>query len=118
MRRSVLFLLTLLAAAPPTLTISPTPASGSLTSGPIERIHGIYLQQGVELATVGTRTVRLTRMTRFRRCGRLGAMAQDFNEHLVEVAGREVDGIGFVAGFVNAIESCPSAAAHSAVRAQ
>ena len=74
--------------------------------GPVEHIRGIYLQQAIEIATVGTRTVRLTRMTRFRRCGRLRGAAQDFNDHLVEVTGREVEGFGFVAGFVNAIEGC------------
>lgn len=80
------------------------------TEGPIERVRGIYLQRAIELATVGTRTVRLTRMTRFRRCGRYRGQAQDFNNHLVEVTGREVDGVGFVAGYVNAIEGCPAAA--------
>ncbi len=73
---------------------------------PVEHIRGIYLQRAIEIATVGQRTVRLTRMTRFRRCGRFRGTAEDFNQHLVDVTGREVSGIGFVAGFVNAIEGC------------
>src|SRR5215469_12568568 len=76
------------------------------THGPIEHIRGIYLQRTIEIATVGARTVHLTRMTRFRRCGVLRGMAEDFNEHFVDVAGREVEGIGFVAGLVSTIEGC------------
>ncbi|HEV2358944.1 MAG TPA: hypothetical protein VGZ23_15230 [bacterium] len=72
----------------------------------IERILGVYLQQAIELATVGTRTVLLTRMTRFRRCGRGRGTADEFNGHLVEVVGREVPGFGFVAGLVNTVEGC------------
>jgi hypothetical protein len=77
----------------------------------VEHIRGIYLQRAIEIATVGTRTVQLTRMTRFRRCGRFRGMAQDFNGHLVDVAGREVEGVGFVAGSVNTIEGCSPAVA-------
>ena len=83
---------------------------GSLTEGAVEHVRGIYLQQAIEIATVGARTVHLTRMTRFRRCGRIRGTAEDFNGHLVEVVGREVDGIGFVAGLVNTIDTCPPAA--------
>jgi hypothetical protein len=73
---------------------------------PIEHLRGIYLQQAIELATVGTRTVLITRMTRFWRCGTGRGRADDFNGHLVDVAGREVPGLGFVAGIVDAIEGC------------
>ncbi len=94
-----------LAALTGTLLFVPTAPIGA-DIAPVEHIRGIYLQRAVEIATVGTRTVRLTRMTRFRRCGRLRGIAEDFNRHLVDVTGREVDGVGFVAGFVNAIEGC------------
>ncbi|HEV2283249.1 MAG TPA: hypothetical protein VGX75_12755 [bacterium] len=82
---------------------------GAATALPIEHVRGIYLQRAIEIATVGTRTVRLTRMTRFRRCGLTRGTAEDFNGHLVDVAGRDVDGIGFVAGLVNTIDGCPPA---------
>jgi hypothetical protein len=94
-----------LAALTVTVLFVPTDAV-STDMLPIEHIRGIYLQRAVEIATVGARTVRLTRMTKFRRCGRLRGVAEDFNHHLVDVTGREVDGVGFVAGFVNAIEGC------------
>ncbi|HEV2440042.1 MAG TPA: hypothetical protein VGX97_08270 [bacterium] len=77
--------------------------------GPVEHIRGIYLQRAIEIATVGARTVRLTPMTRFRRCSRFRGRADDFNDHLVDVVGRDVEGVGFVAGFVNAIEGCSPA---------
>jgi|GEM_PF-1752416 len=96
------------AALTGTLLLVPT-AALSADMAPVEHIRGIYLQRAIEIATVGTRTVRLTPMTRFRRCGRFRGVAQDFNDHLVEVTGREVEGIGFVAGFVNAIEGCSPA---------
>ena len=106
-RRLGVFGFAVVAAA---LVVARATAAGAppaaLPHGPIEHISGIYLQRAIEIATVGTRTVHLTRMTRFRRCGVLRGMAQDFNEHLVEVAGREVEGIGFVAGLVNTIEGC------------
>lgn len=76
-------------------------------TGPVEHLRGIYLQRAVELATVGARTIHLTRFTRFRRCGRFRGTAEDFNGHLVDVAGRDVPGIGFVAGLVYTIEGCP-----------
>ena len=106
MRLGAFVLLTVLLGCPRVLAAAP----GELTEGPIEHIRGIYLQRAIELATVGARTVRLTRMTRFRRCGLFRGQAEDFNEHLVEVAGREVEGVGFVAGYVNAIEGCPASA--------
>jgi hypothetical protein len=73
---------------------------------PVEHLRGIYLQQAIEVAAVGSRTVYLTRMTRFRRCGQFRGLAEDFNDHLVDVAGTEVSGVGFVAGLVNTIEGC------------
>ena len=79
---------------------------GILAQSAVEHIRGIYHQRAIEIATVGARTVRLTRMTRFRRCGRFRGLAEDFNEHLVDAAGREVEGIGFVAGYVDTIEGC------------
>jgi len=94
-----------LAALTGTLLFVPTAPIGA-DIAPMEHIRGIYLQRSIETATVGARTVLLTRMTRFRRCGRFRGMAEDFNRHLVDVAGREVGGVGFVAGFVNAIEGC------------
>lgn len=84
---------------------------GALTDGPVERIRGIYLQRSIQTATVDERLILLTRMTRFRKCGNLRAIAQDFNEHVVEVTGRNVEGVGFVAGFVNAVEGCSPATA-------
>jgi hypothetical protein len=79
----------------------------SQSAGPVEHARGIYLQQAIEIATVGPRVVRLTRMTRFTRCGRFRGAAQDFNGHLVDAVGRDVPGIGFVAGTITAIEGCP-----------
>ncbi len=73
---------------------------------PLERVRGIYLQQAIEFATVGDRLVRLTRMTRFARCWTRRPRAEDLNEHVVEVLGRDVPGVGFVAGVVNATEGC------------
>lgn len=90
---------------------TPEAAAGRLTDGPVQHLRGIYRQRAIEIATVGPRTVRLTRMTRFRRCGGLRGIAEDFNEHLVDVAGREIEGLGFVAGYVNAIDGCVPAAA-------
>jgi len=71
-----------------------------------ERLRGIYLQQAVELATIDDRPILLTRMTKFRRCGSRRGMAEDFNDHVVEVLGRDVPGVGFVAGIVDAVEGC------------
>ncbi len=85
----------------------PSPAAGASA---IERLRGIYLQQAIELATVGDREVVLTRMTRFRKCGSRRGLAEDFNAHTVDVLGQQVAGIGFVAGIVNAIDDCPAAA--------
>ena len=73
---------------------------------PFERVRGIYLQQAIEFATVGDRLVRLTRMTRFARCWTRRPRAEDLNEHVVEVLGLDVPGVGFVAGIVNATEGC------------
>jgi hypothetical protein len=84
---------------------------GVSTDPLIERIQGVYVQQAIELATVGDRLVRLTRMTRFERCRTRRPRAEDLNEHTVEVLGLDVPGIGFVAGIVNAIEGCESRAA-------
>jgi hypothetical protein len=95
---SIVLLSGLSAAMPAAATGQPAPA--------VEHVRGIYLQRAIEVATVGSRTVRLTRMTRFERCGGLRGSAEDFNEHAVDVAGREVPGIGFVAGVVNALEGC------------
>jgi hypothetical protein len=85
---------------------APTFAAAPPTRGAIEHLRGIYLQRAIEVATVGSRTIVLARMTRFRRCGRFRGVAEDFNEHLVDVAGRDVDGIGFVAGLVTTLEGC------------
>lgn len=81
-------------------------AVSAAPGAPLEHVRGIYLQQAIEVATVGSRTVYLTRMTRFRRCGRFRGLAEDFNDHLVDVAGIEVPGVGFVAGLVSTIEGC------------
>jgi len=83
------------------------------TSGapPIERLQGVYLQQAVEVATVGDRMVLLTRFTRFKKCGGIRGMAEEYNDHTVEILGRETPGVGFVAGVVNLIEGCTSAPA-------
>jgi len=81
-------------------------AVSAAPGAPLEHVRGIYLQQAIEVATVGSRTVYLTRMTRFTRCGRFRGLAEDFNDHLVDVAGIEVPGIGFVAGLVSTIEGC------------
>lgn len=83
---------------------------GGSTDPPIERIRGRYVQQAIELATVGDRLVRLTRITRFELCRTRRPLAEDLNEHIVEVLGLDVPGIGFVAGIVNAIEGCESGA--------
>ena len=81
-------------------------AASAASGAPVEHLRGIYLQQAIEVATVGSRTVYLTRVTRFRRCGQFRGLAEDFNDHLVDVAGTEVSGIGFVAGLVNTIGGC------------
>lgn len=86
-----------------------TAAQGSTApeaSTGITHVRGIYRQRAIEIATVGTHVIYLTRMTRFRRCGRFRGVAEDFNDHLVDVAGRDVPGLGFVAGLVNTIEGC------------
>lgn len=80
--------------------------SVAASTSPIERVVGVYLQQAIELATVGDRPIYLTRMTSFRVCGHRGALAEDFNEHLVEVIGRRIPRVGFVAGIVNAVDRC------------
>lgn len=72
----------------------------------IERVRGNYLQQAVELATIDDRLVLLTRMTRFLRCGTRRGMAEDYNNHIVEVVGINVPDLGFVAGIVDSIEGC------------
>lgn len=79
--------------------------------GPVERLRGIYLQQAVELATVGDRLILLTRMTSFRKCGGPHGIAEDYNAHTVDVLGRDVPGIGFVAGVVDATDGCRPPAA-------
>ncbi len=79
---------------------------GGPADPPVARIQGIYLQQAIELATVGDRLVRLTRMTRFELCRTRRPRAEDLNEHVVEVLGLDVPGVGFVAGIVNATEGC------------
>jgi len=84
---------------------------GGSTDPLIERIRGLYVQQALELATVGDRLVRLTRMTRFERCRTRRPRADELNEHIVEVLGLDVPGIGYVAGIVNANEGCESHAA-------
>ncbi len=85
-------------------------AATGWTAGPaaaaVERVRGIYLQEAIELATVDDRLIVLTRMTRFRRCGGRRGLAEDYNGHIVEVLGREVSGVGFVAGIVDAVEGC------------
>jgi len=88
------------------------PAAGARPS-PVEHVRGIYLQRAIELATVGTRTVLITRMTRFWRCGSRRGTAEEFNDHLVDVAGREVADLGFVAGIVDSIDGCTPAAGRS-----
>jgi len=94
----VLFLVMVAATA---TWIARPPASAA-----VERLHGIYLQQAIEFATVDDRQVLLTRMTRFRKCGGRRGVAEDYNGHIVEVAGQDVVGLGFVAGIVDAIEGC------------
>ena len=94
---------------PPLLALSAIIAVagwGGSTDPLIERIQGLYVQQAIELATVGDRLVRLTRMTRFERCRTRRPRAEELNEHSVEVLGLDVPGIGYVAGIVNAIEGC------------
>jgi hypothetical protein len=81
-------------------------AGAGSDAGHIEHLRGIYLQQAIEIATIGDRPILLTRMTRFWRCGSRRGLAQDYNAHIVEVVGRDVPGIGFVAGIVNAVEGC------------
>ncbi len=80
--------------------------AGAPGTAPVERLRGVYVQQAVELAAVGDRLVVLSRMTRFVRCGTRRPLAEDLNQHMVEVLGREVPGVGFVAGIINAIEGC------------
>ncbi len=77
----------------------------------VERFQGIYLQQAVEIATVGDRMVLETRYTRFEKCGGKRGLAEEYNDHTVEILGRETVGVGFVAGVVNLIEGCPSPSA-------
>lgn len=84
--------------------VTATTGWGGPADLPVERIQGIYLQQAVELATVGVRLVRLTRMTRFELCRTRRPRSQDLNEHPVEVLGLDVPGVGFVAGVVTATE--------------
>lgn len=79
---------------------------GGSADTPFERIQGIYLQHAIELAAVGDRLVRLTRMTRFEWCRTRRPRAEELNEHIVEVLGVDVPGVGFVAGIVNATEGC------------
>jgi hypothetical protein len=90
-----------------------TPTGADAAPAPIEHLRGIYLQQAIELATVGTRTVLITRMTRFSRCGRVRGTAEEFNEHFVDVAGLDVPGLGFVAGIVDSIDGCSPATARA-----
>jgi len=97
----------LLGAIAQTVALIPWGFAASASPGaPVEHLRGIYLQQAIEVATVGSRTVYLTRMTRFRRCGQFRGLAEDFNDHLVDVAGTDVSGIGFVAGLVNTTQGC------------
>src|SRR5215467_11928245 len=101
-RRLMVLGLAVLTAALVVLRAEATgPPPAGFSYGPIEHVRGLYLQRAIEIATVGTRTVHLTRMTRFRRCRVFRGTAEDFNGHFVDVAGREVGGIGFVAGFVS-----------------
>lgn len=86
--------------------IAVVPGAGGLDIPPLERVRGVYLQQAVELAAVGSRLVIVTRMTRFTRCGMRHPLAEDLNEHTVEVLGIDLPGVGFVAGIVNAVEGC------------
>jgi hypothetical protein len=78
----------------------------SAGAAPVERLSGVYRQRAVEVATVGDRLVIVTRMTRFTRCGTRRPLAEDLNDHVVEVLGTEVPGVGFVAGIINAVEGC------------
>lgn len=73
---------------------------------PLEHLRGVYLQEGIEFATVGGTLVRLTRFTRFARCRGRRPLAEELNEHTVEVLGRQVPGVGFVAGVVIPVEAC------------
>lgn len=77
----------------------------------IERLRGIYLQRAIQVATIDDRPILLTRMTKFRRCGTRRGTAEDFNDHIVEVLGVTVPGLGFVAGIVDAVEGCDKAGA-------
>jgi hypothetical protein len=90
-------------AAPAWVAISDTPK--------VERFQGIYLQQAVEVATVGDRMVIENRYTRFKKCGGTRGLAEEYNDHTVEILGRDTLGVGFVAGVVNLIDGCrPSSA--------
>ncbi len=86
--------------------IAVVPGAGGLDVPPLERVRGVYLQQGVELAAVGNRLVIVTRMTRFTRCGMRHPLAEDLNEHTVEVLRIDLPGVGFIAGIVDAVEGC------------
>ena len=94
--------------AAPLFGVGPSAVSAAAAASPrpLEHLRGIYRQRAIEIATVGTRTIHLTRFTRFRRCGRFRGIAEDFNDHLVDVTGRDVPGFGFVAGFIDTIEGC------------
>ena len=87
-------------AAPAWVATSDTPA--------VDRFQGIYLQQAVEVATVGDRVVIENRYTRFKKCGGRRGLAEEYNDHTVEILGRDTLGVGFVAGVVNLIEGCTS----------
>lgn len=93
-----LILLLCAAASPAWIATSDSPA--------FERFQGVYLQQAVEVATVGDRMVLLTRFTRFKKCGGARGLAEEYNDHTVEILGRETPGVGFVAGIVNLVEGC------------
>ncbi len=105
--RLIVLLAAACCAAALAIWASPRPAPAQR----IERLRGIYLQRAIELATVDDRLIRLTRMTKFRRCGTGRGMAEDYNDHIVEVLGVTVPGLGFVAGIVDAVEGCDRAAA-------
>jgi hypothetical protein len=91
--------------------IAVVPGAGGFEIPPLERIRGVYLQQSVELAAVGNRLVMVTRMTRFTRCGMRHPLAEDLNEHTVEVLGIDLPGVGFIAGIVDAVEGCEDTSA-------
>jgi len=98
-----LTLLLCAAAAPAWIATSDAPT--------LERFQGVYLQQAVEVATVGDRMVLLTRLTRFMKCGGTRGLAEEYNDHTVEILARETPGVGVVAGVVNLIEGCKSTSA-------